>query len=162
MKTQLFQNKLSVKKSLIHGYGVFAEADIHAGDIVEECHAILTESQDRVLIDYLFAADGVRSALLMGFGGIYNHSEEPNLGYIFDEENCLIIFKAKRDIQMGEELLISYGKDWFSGRALPIKKMPFWRKFFLPKHSFLSRALIAVGVCFLGAYGFSLIIRQIT
>ena len=34
----LIQGRTEVKKSSIHGYGVFATEDIKKGDIVEECH----------------------------------------------------------------------------------------------------------------------------
>ena len=32
--------KIEVRKSSIHGYGVFANADIEIGEILEECHFI--------------------------------------------------------------------------------------------------------------------------
>jgi hypothetical protein len=39
MKDKLYHNsKLEVRKSLIHGYGVFAKEDIKEGELLEECH----------------------------------------------------------------------------------------------------------------------------
>ena len=33
-------NKLEVRESPIHGYGVFAKEDIKKGELLEECHYI--------------------------------------------------------------------------------------------------------------------------
>jgi SET domain-containing protein len=117
MKSKLFQNKISVKKSLIHGYGVFAEKAIKKGQIVEECHAVITRVEDDILGDYFFNIRG-RNAVLTGFGWIYNHSEEPNVDYEFNFKHRIMVFKAERDIKKGEELYVSYGDDWFESRDL--------------------------------------------
>ena len=41
----LIQGRTEVKKSSIHGYGVFAIKDIKEGDIIEECHFMSLPSQ---------------------------------------------------------------------------------------------------------------------
>lgn len=151
MKEKLFQNKLSVKKSFVHGYGVFAEEPIKRDDIVEECCVILTEGQDNVLKNFYFLA-GDKQAIATGFGLLYNHAITPNVTYCFDPEYRLLTFRAKRDIDKGEELFISYGNDWFSSRALPVKELSFGRQLLKSLRPCLGiglRALIAIGSCFL-------------
>jgi SET domain-containing protein len=115
MKSKLIQNKIRVKKSLIHGYGVFAEKAIKKGQIVEECHAVITRVEDDILGDYFFNIRG-RNAVLTGFGWIYNHSEDPNVDYEFNFKHRIMVFKAERNIKKGEELYVSYGDDWFESR----------------------------------------------
>jgi SET domain-containing protein len=120
LKPKLFQNKLTVKKSHIHGYGVFADKAIKRGEIVEECYAILTKAEDDILGDYFFDTRG-KNAVLTGFGWIYNHSEDPNCFYMYYPKKRLMVFRADRAIKKGEEIYVSYGDDWFSSRDLEPK-----------------------------------------
>ena len=126
MKT-LLTKKLTVKKSPIHGYGVFAGEKIEKGEVIEECYAILTAGQDRALNNYYFGAQD-KTAVLTGLGFIYNHSEQPNATYFFDELNNVMVFQAKNAIETGEEIVISYGENWFDCRSATIKEIPWWRK----------------------------------
>jgi SET domain-containing protein len=130
MKAKLFQNQLVVKKSAIHGYGVFAKKDIKKGEIVEDCYAIACADQKNDLSNFLFTSDGDDSLMLTGYGCIYNHSAQANTDYIFDAENKIIVFKARQWIKKGEELLIDYGKNWFTGRNVKLKKVSLVRRVF--------------------------------
>jgi uncharacterized protein len=120
MKKKLFQNKVIVKKSNIHGYGVFAEKTIKKGEIVEECHVLLTEFEDDDFMDYYFDAQD-KNAIILGYGSIYNHSDSPNAAVTFSADYSAATFKARRDIKKGEEILISYGKEWFDSRDMKSK-----------------------------------------
>ena len=40
MNSLILNPKIEVKKSNVHGYGVFAKEDIKQGEILEECHFI--------------------------------------------------------------------------------------------------------------------------
>src|SRR3990167_510535 len=122
MKTKLFQNKLIVKKSSMHGYGVFAGKTIKKGEKIEECYILLSKKGDRALDDFYFDARG-KYALLTGFGSIYNHSDEPNADYVIKYKDRLATIKAKKIIRKGEEILVSYGEEWFSSRGLKAKKI---------------------------------------
>ncbi len=127
MKSKLFQNKLIVKKSQIHGYGVFAEQDIEQGDIIEECYPLVTRGKDSTLQDYYFRGGENKFVILTGFGVIYNHSERPNATYLFDSLQNVFVFKALRKIRKGEEIVVSYGKEWFSSRFYTKKEISLWR-----------------------------------
>jgi SET domain-containing protein len=120
MKKKLFQNKLCVKKSSTHGYGVFAEKDFKKGEKIEECYMLLTKAGDSTFEDYYFDAKR-KYALLTGFGSIYNHSDDPNTDYTIDVKNKLATFKADKRIRKGEEIFISYGEEWFETREIKPK-----------------------------------------
>lgn len=128
MKTKLVLNKVVVKKSPIHGYGVFAEKNLEPNEIIEECHTLLSDTFKDEFSRYYFAAADEKNALPLGFGCIYNHSDQPNATYQYDPELQLMIFKAVRFIHRGEEIFTSYGKNWFDGRKLQKKEIPMWRK----------------------------------
>jgi len=112
---KLFLNKIVVKKSVRHGFGVFAEKKIVKGEIIEQCYFILSKGWDDSLEDYYFAAKR-KYAVFLGYGSIYNHSDEPNACYSININKRIATIKADRNIQKGEEILISYGDDWFKSR----------------------------------------------
>ncbi|VVC75606.1 hypothetical protein AQUSIP_08960 [Aquicella siphonis] len=120
MKSKLFQNKLAVKKSPMHGYGVFAEKTIRKGEKIEECYMIVSRGGDKKLEDYYFDANG-KYAIFTGFGIIYNHSDDPNADYKINMKSRVVTFKAVRTIHKGEEIFVSYGDEWFSSRGLKPK-----------------------------------------
>jgi SET domain-containing protein len=115
MKKQLFQNKLVVKKSTLHGYGVFAGKTFKKGEVIEECYIITSRGGDKTLEDYYFAV-GRKYAIFTGFGIIYNHAKDPNADYFINAKRKLVTIKAARTIRKGEEIHISYGDQWFSSR----------------------------------------------
>lgn len=120
MKTKLIQKHVVVKKSSLHGYGVFATTDIRKGTIIEECYYILAKKGDHSLEDYYFDVKG-KNAILLGFGCIYNHSDDPNADYNFKVRDRLAVITAQTAIKKGEEICISYGDTWFSSRNLKAK-----------------------------------------
>lgn len=122
MKAKLVHNNLIVKKSPMHGYGVFAGKTIKKGEIIEECYIIITKGRDKALEDYYFDAKG-KDALLTGYGIIYNHSDNDNADYKLNIKRRLATFTAIRTIKKGEEIFISYGDDWFSDRGMKDKSI---------------------------------------
>ena len=143
----LLISKLIVKKSPIHGYGVFANQDFQPGDIIEECYSLLADSKNTDFKNYYFqAADKI--AIPLGFGCIYNHSNQPNANYGFDVESSLIIFSAHLPIQRGEEILVSYGKSWFEERnARPIHSWRTKLRWLLPTLRIIFRfSLVSLGL----------------
>jgi SET domain-containing protein len=116
MKNILFQNKLIVKKSKLHGYGVFAGKTIKKGEKIEECYMLVTKRDDIALENFYFDARG-RNALLLGFGCIYNHSNDPNADYVLKIKQRVAIIKATKLIPKGNEIFIDYGEEWFSSRG---------------------------------------------
>jgi SET domain-containing protein len=154
MKAELFQHNLVIKKSLVHGHGVFAKKNIQKGELIEECRCLIFECKNNCLDDYVFDVEGSESEsmLLTGYGSLYNHSANHNAYYGFDKDNAIMHFKASRTIQEGEEIFIYYGSDWFSSRTIPLKKLRVGQK--------LSRFLAALLLKILAAFGAYFIITQ--
>lgn len=126
MKT-LVTNHLIVKPSLIAGYGVFAAKAFEEHEIIEECHAILSEGKDPSLKNYYFRS-GEKVILSTGYGLLYNHSDIPNAKCYYNEQQNRLVFQALRPIQENEEIVVFYSQTWFSDRNIAIKKMASWRK----------------------------------
>ncbi|OGT36522.1 MAG: hypothetical protein A3F12_02105 [Gammaproteobacteria bacterium RIFCSPHIGHO2_12_FULL_38_14] len=123
--SSLLSSKLSVKKSPVHGYGVFANQKIKPGAIIEECHTLIIDNHDDV-INYYFIHKPDYKLLPLGYGAIYNHAPQPNASFIFDQDRHIITFRATRLIKRGEEIFIFYGKEWFKTRDIePNIPIPF-------------------------------------
>ncbi|MBI2011868.1 SET domain-containing protein-lysine N-methyltransferase [Candidatus Daviesbacteria bacterium] len=108
---------LAIKKSQGKGRGVFAAKNFRKGKVIEVAPIIVLSFEDLVdtkwnkLFDYYFWMDEY-VVLALGYGSLYNHSENPNASYKIDKEKEVIIFKALRDIKKGEEILFNYkGKE---------------------------------------------------
>jgi|TARA_R110001592_G_scaffold1041_3_gene6115 SET domain-containing protein len=116
----LVQHKgLEIKKSPIHGYGVFTTQDIPNLTLIEECHLILFHNNDALryndinLIRNGFGWPKLQNsshiAIPFGYGCIYNSSDDPNINWKTNEEKFLLEFYTIRDIKKGEELCHYYG-----------------------------------------------------
>ena len=105
-------NKVEVKESSIHGFGVFAKEDIEEGEVVEESLVFLTniKSEDTLhgFNDYFWSEDG-KYVISLGLASIFNNEENnPNcIKEVYLEER-MYRFRTLRKIRAGEELLISY------------------------------------------------------
>lgn len=155
---RLYVGPLYVKKSPVHGYGVFAAQDLAANELIEECHTLFYREEDNAFFDYSFESNGT-SALPLGFGCIYNHSSTPNITYSHDPDRRLIIFKTLTPVRQDEELFSSYGKHWFSSRDLKMHSERLWPRLYHSGGRLLLRAsLIAAGIyaCIQGLHYLSL------
>lgn len=122
MKYQLTRRSIIVKKSPIHGYGVFADEDILSGEVIEESHVIRIQKEDISLNNYCYEGKGEGEYLLpFGCGCIYNHARNPNAKFSIDAKHDLLIFRARENIRKGEEIFIDYGKNWFKDRGFDEK-----------------------------------------
>ena len=106
---------LRVKASPIHGLGVFTSGSLPKGLEIERA-GILSIGQD-VLPDYTFGwpqnSKWEEFVIALGYGSYYNHSSEPNIEWISDEVNRLLVFRTLREIAPGEELLSNYGDSYW-------------------------------------------------
>jgi SET domain-containing protein len=102
-----------------HGRGVIAVAEIAEGETIEVCPILELADGDAsgLLDDYTVSlddgSDGV--ALLLGYGSLYNHADEPNAEYVVMADDAYS-FVALRDIDAGEQITISYGEEWWRTR----------------------------------------------
>jgi len=123
MTGKLKRKHLIIQKSSIHGYGVFAGEFIKEDEVIEECPVLIFDRAPFELRNYLYGWDGKRYVMPLGYGGLYNHSEEPNVWVECQVARELIVYTAKRDIAPFEEIFSFYGKDWFARRQMPVKKL---------------------------------------
>ncbi|GAC1538801.1 MAG: SET domain-containing protein-lysine N-methyltransferase [Polyangiales bacterium] len=107
---------LIVRHTAERGRGVFAEAPIADGTLIEECPVIVlpageVEAAMRThLGSYAFQWGGTRDecAIALGYGSLYNHSDDPNAIYVRRLEDQVIAFVSLRAIAAGEEITVSY------------------------------------------------------
>lgn len=127
MKDKLiFNSKIEMRKSPIHGWGVFAKSDIYENEILEEIPFLILPINkgdfSSLFIDYRYnfpSGDWKNQVLGMGFSSYYNHSNTPNAGWKTDEENDILVFTANKFIGKDEEIFTYYGGDnyWNDGRS---------------------------------------------
>jgi uncharacterized protein len=97
--------------------GVFAKQDIKKGELIHEAPVLPYPNEEHVhiektlLADYAFEYGINHSAILLGYGMLFNHSYQPNANYEINFENHTFNFYAYTDIKAGEEILINYNGD---------------------------------------------------
>lgn len=114
-------------RSSKYGRGVFAKNAISKGSIIETCPVILlpdnfenseTEAQlERFQFNWI---NGLK-CLALGFGSIYNHSENPNALFLPNYENKTIVFIALENISADQEIFTDYGYQPKSNTAIEKK-----------------------------------------
>lgn len=94
--------------------GVFATCDIPQGTLFHEAPVIPYPNEEHehiektLLADYVFEYGEHHTALLLGYGMLFNHSYTPNAHYDLNFDNHTVDFFAYTDIAAGEEILINY------------------------------------------------------
>jgi SET domain-containing protein len=120
---------IAIRKSKIGGRGVFAKRFFREGETIEVCPVLpltpkeFTSVSETILGYYVYTWPGPRqspkvdpsrysgSAVVFGYGSMYNHSFDPNAAWSINVKNRTMTFKALRDIQEGEEIFHNY--NWF-------------------------------------------------
>lgn len=117
------QYGLSLTRSKKYGRTVVAENWIFKGLIFLVEPVLIMPNDDCVGIvsSYSYVWDKKHSAMVLGFGSLFNHSYTPNAKYIQDIKNGRMKFKAIKDIQAGDEIFINYNGD-------PTDTSPVWFK----------------------------------
>ena len=110
-----FRNKIEVKKSSVHGLGVFATCDIARHTCIELAPILcfhkdtMDELGMHTLNDYVFSWIDAQVVIALGYGSLYNHSNDAsNVSFQMRTHLPGIEFITKRDIRKGEELLTHY------------------------------------------------------
>jgi hypothetical protein len=98
------------------------------GEIFEECPVLSLPlnygETSALLIDYRFnwpsgVMEWQEQVVALGFGSLYNHSENANAYWYSDNENRTFKFVSNRIIKQGEEIFVWYGdiSYWNDGRT---------------------------------------------
>lgn len=116
-------NGLHVGPSRLGGRGLFAGADIAAGELVASASVLVLPPEQTAHVDkglmrhYVFdwTSDAETTQYAVAFGEISfcNHSASPNCRFDLDRERLCVCLYAVRDLREGEELTIDYGYDEF-------------------------------------------------
>jgi SET domain-containing protein len=121
MQSKLKRKNIYVKQSAKRGYGVFADEDIDANEVIEEAYTLTRKTFDKAFTNYYFRSKKIDHYLLpLGYGSIFNHSNHPNADFEFDSENLVMVFYALRPIKKGDEIFIFYNFGWFQDRRMKI------------------------------------------
>ena len=133
MTNSLFPPETYIKDTgTIKGKGVYANRNYAIGDIIEVSPVIILFAPYSTLPPKLktrvfnwgnLTQGPASSALALGFGSMYNHSNPANVKFKANTENESITFIAEKNISINEELTINYNgpdgstlseqDDWF-------------------------------------------------
>ena len=111
-----------IRDSPGRGRGVFAARGFAPGETIEVCPVIaLSEADARALdntglFDYYFGwgEQGRAAAIALGYGSLYNHSNEPNAMHRKCAAGGTLSIVATKPIAAGDEIWISYQPGpWF-------------------------------------------------
>ncbi len=96
--------------------GVHASRRIHKGELIESCPIIPLREEDTAHIDetvltkYYFGWKDETNCIVLGYGSLYNHSDNPNAEYRRNFADHVLEFYALRDIREEEEITIKYNQ----------------------------------------------------
>ena len=107
--------KIEVRKSLVHGNGIFANENISKGMVIEKSPMIEFKYNydNEVLNNYFYAyrddnenVNMKRTVMPMGFFMIYNHSYEPNIRIIghSDSSENITVSSARNKIRSDKNI----------------------------------------------------------
>ncbi|KAI8377807.1 uncharacterized protein BYT42DRAFT_546437 [Radiomyces spectabilis] len=109
-----------LKSDPVRGRGVFATKPIPRNALVDISPILLFPHDEYRAHGQFTVADHYTYrwkngyALALGLGSMFNHANDPNVGFVRDFDNSLIRYITLRDIAPDEELCISYGANlWF-------------------------------------------------
>ena len=115
-------NRVEYSKKQNGAYLVLARTQFAKGEIVEISPVIFVGPETKAvprLKDYIFEIDKLKQiyGVVLGYGSLYTHSENPNITFAYNSKNRQMYFIAARSINAGEELTINYGKDYWNERS---------------------------------------------
>lgn len=106
------------------GRGVFTDSSYYSGEIVEIAPVVLLDLKTQpfpgTIRRLVYNWSKTHVALALGYGSLYNHSDQPNLFFTRGKNGLSITFKTLREIKAGEQLTISY--DYLGDGENPRKK----------------------------------------
>jgi SET domain-containing protein len=104
--------KLVIKRNF-KGRGVYASESIRKGMVIEVCELLFIKKTElpHSLECYVYDYSTGKVALALGYGSLFNHSDDPNAEFFFNEGKIHLIIKAIKKIPANQEITINYGYD---------------------------------------------------
>ena len=110
---------VEMRNSPVHGRGMFAWDNIPAGTIIERALLIPFDRKSDLTDTSFIKRYDIRYkdkyAVMLGYASIYNHSDNNNAIWSFEEDKDIIYIKAIRDISPEEEVFVNYGPSYWVG-----------------------------------------------
>lgn len=99
-----------------YGRGVFSNKRYEPNDLIEQAPYIEDKVSkfNGISRDYIFSTKNNKAALGFGYVSLYNHNDNPNANWNIEDNN--IVITAIKPINKNEEILISYGNQYWSSR----------------------------------------------
>ncbi len=108
-------NNLYIEESAICHKGVFCNAPIKKGEVIECCPVIIFAESEIEFLKftniynyYALQSKGHNGILPLGFGAIYNHASPSNAEYVFDAEKKTLTITSICNIEADVEITINY------------------------------------------------------
>jgi len=131
-KSYYHNPKIEVRKSPVHGVGIFAKKAIKMNEVLEENHYIILKGDwhklPSLMQEYIFGwtkeltDSKSKAALVFGNGPLYNSSPDPNADWHTNVKRNRFIYFAIKNIKAGEEILIDYGEEYWERSDKKYKK----------------------------------------
>lgn len=105
---------IEIRKSIIHGWGIFATNDIPKDTLLEECHGLFLSRKEFAESQHIpgIACNSfnIKEGLIIpyGYGAIYNSRKDNTVKTKFNEEKRTLDFYTTQDIKAHEELFLNY------------------------------------------------------
>ncbi len=101
--------------------GIFANRNFDSNEVIEKAPYIedSTDNFEGLIRDYIFKKNQTNSVVGFGNASLYNHSDEPNATWTITDTHIEI--KSIKPIFKNEEILISYGNNYWSTRKDTVK-----------------------------------------
>lgn len=127
---ELTKSHIEIRQSKIHNRGVFATKYIRKGEVIEIVPLISYISLNNIrkskLKDYVITMPSrfqekdsdihdTKCSIMLGFGSLYNHSDDNNANWEFVDVNNILI-RAIKDIYPNEEICVTYGDEYWTKR----------------------------------------------
>jgi SET domain-containing protein len=107
----LNNNLVYIKKSPIHGWGLFSTSNFSQNDIITQSPGIIFGIGSYVppeLCEYTFPFPEGGLFLCLSYSNLINSSSNPNSIFEIDSLNKILTVRALRDIKPEEEITLRY------------------------------------------------------
>jgi len=130
-KSYYHSPKIEVRKSTVHGVGVFAVKAIKKNEVLEEDYYIILKGDwhklPNLMQEYIFGwtkdlpDSKSKAALVFGNGALYNSSPNPNADWQTNINRDRFIYYATQNIKAGEEIMVDYGDEYWESNSKKYK-----------------------------------------